>query len=121
MRILKLNFKLLTIFGCWRPDSWSSLHKRVAYYMYTSIIIIILNTFVLSQLMDVILTVNNADDFSENFFILIAMFISCCKLFILLMNRKNIIMLIGILMKEPCRPSRSSEMEILYKFDESIQ
>ncbi|XP_012060056.1 PREDICTED: odorant receptor 49b-like [Atta cephalotes] len=77
MHILKLNFKLLTIFGGWRPDSWSSLHKRVAYDMYT-------------------------------------------KLFILLMNRKNIIMLIGILMKEPCRPSRSTEIEILYKFDKSI-
>ncbi|XP_011050403.1 PREDICTED: uncharacterized protein LOC105143649 [Acromyrmex echinatior] len=69
MHILKLNFKLLTIFGCWRPDSWSSLHKR----------------------------------------------------FILLMNRKNIIMLIGILMKKPCRPSRLTEIEILYKFDKSIQ
>jgi len=121
MRILKLNFKLLTIFGCWRPDSWSSLHKRIIYYVYTSIIIMILNTFVLSQLMDVILTVDNADDFSENFFILIAMLISCCKLYILLMNRKNIIMLIDTLMKKPCKPTKLTEMEILYKFDKSIQ
>ncbi|XP_018374284.1 PREDICTED: odorant receptor 4-like [Trachymyrmex cornetzi] len=30
-------------------------------------------------------------------------------------------MLIGILMKEPCRPSRLTELEILYKFDKSIQ
>jgi len=35
----------------------------------------------LSQLMDIILIVNNADDFSDNFFTLIAMFISCCKSF----------------------------------------
>ncbi|XP_011882829.1 PREDICTED: odorant receptor Or1-like [Vollenhovia emeryi] len=120
MRILTFTFKLLTICGCWRPDSWSSLHKRVAYNMYTSIIVLLLNSFLLSQLMDVILTVNNADDFSDNFFVLIAMFISCCKLFILLMNRKNIIMLINMLMDKPCRPSRSTEMNIFDKFDKSM-
>ncbi|XP_011882880.1 PREDICTED: uncharacterized protein LOC105570362 [Vollenhovia emeryi] len=121
MRILKFNFTLLTLSGCWRPDSWSSFHKRVAYNIYTSIIVLLLNSFLLSQLMDVILTVNNADDFSENFFVLISMFISCCKLFILLMNRKNIIMLIDMLMDKPCRPSKSTEMNIFHKFDKSIQ
>ncbi|XP_071631646.1 odorant receptor 4-like isoform X1 [Temnothorax longispinosus] len=121
MRILKLTFILLTICGCWRPDSWSSLHKRLAYYVYASIIVLLLNTFLLSQLMDVILTVDNADDFSDNFFVLICMFISCCKSFIMLINRKNIIMLVDILMEKPCRPSRSTEINILYKFDKSIQ
>jgi len=75
----------------------------------------------LSQLMDVILIVDNADDFADNFFVLLAMLISCCKLFILLINRKNINMLIDILMEKPCRPSKLTEMEILYKFDKSIQ
>jgi len=121
MHILKFTFKLLTIFGCWRPDSWLSLHKRIAYYLYTSIIILLLHTFMLSQLMDLILTVDNTDNFSDNFFVLLAMFISCCKLLILITNRKNIIMLIDMLMEKPYRPSKSTEMEILYKFDKDIE
>ncbi|XP_039309010.1 odorant receptor 46a isoform X2 [Solenopsis invicta] len=121
MHILKLTFNLLTIFGCWRPNSWSSLHKRLVYYVYTSIIFLLLNTFMISQLIDVILTLSNAEDISDNFFALIAMCITCCKVLILLINRKNITMLIDILMEKPCRPSKSTEMKILYKFDKSIQ
>ncbi|XP_039309013.1 odorant receptor 59a isoform X2 [Solenopsis invicta] len=121
MHILKSNFNLLTIFGCWRPDSWSSLHKRLVYYTYTSIIFLLVHTFMLSQLVDVILTLSNAEDISDNFFTLIALCSACCKLFVLLINRKSIIMLVDILMDKPCRPSESTEMKILYKFDKSIQ
>lgn len=83
--------------------------------------ILLLNAFMLSQLMDIILVVDNADDFSDNFFVFVPMVITCAKLFILLLSRKRIVMLINILMEKPCRPSTSSEMKILYKFDKSIQ
>ena len=121
MYILRYTFNLLTIFGCWRPDSWSSLCKRITYHVYTSIVILIVNTFMLSVLMDVIWTINNGEDFFDNFFPPIATFISSCKVFILLMNRKNIIMLINILRQKLHRPSSSTEMEILNNFDKNIQ
>ncbi|XP_071572228.1 odorant receptor 94a-like [Temnothorax nylanderi] len=121
MRILKLSFLILTICGCWRPNSWSSLHKRVAYYVYATIIIFLLNTFTLSLLIDITLITDNADDFCDSFFVLIDMSISCFKVFTLLLNYKNIIMLIDILMKKPCKPSTSTEINILYKFDKSIE
>ncbi|XP_036140059.1 uncharacterized protein LOC118644766 [Monomorium pharaonis] len=121
MCILKFNFKLLTIFGCWRPDSWSSLYKCIAYHIYTSIIIFLVNTFMLSQLIDVILSMNNVDDFFDNIFMLIAVFNACCKLFMLLINRKSILNLLNILMEKPCRPLRLTETKILYKFDKNIQ
>ncbi|XP_070518476.1 odorant receptor 94a-like [Cardiocondyla obscurior] len=121
MPILQYTFKLLTICGCWRPDSWSSLNKRIAYYIYSVIIVLSMYTFMLTQLMDMILIVDNADDFSDNFFILIAMFLTCCKVLVVLVNRNNIVKLIDILMEKPCRPIRSSEIKILYKFDKNIQ
>ncbi|XP_032691309.1 putative odorant receptor 92a [Odontomachus brunneus] len=111
---------LLTIFGCWRPDSCNSLYKRVAYNVYSIVMVVVLNSFMLSQFMDIVLTVDNAEDFSDNFFVLLAMFISCCKLFSMLINRKNIITLLDILAKKPCRPLRSNEMKIQYKFDKDI-
>lgn len=121
MRILEFTFKLLMIFGCWRPNSWTSIYKRIVYYAYSSIIILLLNTFMLSQLMDIILIVDNADNLSDNLFLFAPIVTTCCKLFILLLNRKNIIMLISILVEKPCRPLTSNEMKILSKFDKSIQ
>ncbi|XP_071572194.1 odorant receptor 67c-like [Temnothorax nylanderi] len=120
MRILKLTFILLTMSGCWRPNSWSSLHKRVAYCMYASIIIFIISTGTLSVLIG-LLIVDNADDFCDSLLIIMDMLNSCFKVFTLLINRKNIIMLIDILMKKPCKPSTSTEINILYKFDKSIE
>ncbi|XP_071631673.1 odorant receptor 46a-like isoform X2 [Temnothorax longispinosus] len=121
MRILKLTFILLTMAGCWRPDSWSSLHKRVTYYVYASIIIFLLNTFMLSLLIDITLITDNADDFCDSFLFVVDMLNCCFKVFILLINCKNIIMIIDILMKKPCEPSTSTEINILYKFDKSIE
>ncbi|XP_018337039.1 PREDICTED: putative odorant receptor 85d [Trachymyrmex septentrionalis] len=91
------------------------------YDVYTILIVLLINTFTLSQLMDLILTVDNADDFSENFYVILAMFVSCCKMFSLLRNRNNIAMLIDILMKKPCRPTEHDEIEIRQKFDKIVQ
>nr|XP_012230269.1 PREDICTED: odorant receptor 49b-like [Linepithema humile] len=83
--------------------------------------ILLLNTFLLSQFMDLIMTVENADDFSDNFFVLLAMLISCCKLFSMLANRKNIIKFTNILTEKPCKPLKSNEIKILSKFDKHIE
>ncbi|XP_077264584.1 putative odorant receptor 85d isoform X2 [Temnothorax americanus] len=121
MRILNLPFILLTICGCWRPNSWSSLYKRVAYYVYTSIIVFIINTFILSLLVEMTLIMDNTDEFCDTFFLLIDLLNTFFKAFILLINRKNIIMLIDILTKKPCEPSTSTEINIVSKFDKSIE
>lgn len=71
--------------------------------------------------MDMILNVDNADDFSDNFFILLAIFMSCYKLFSLLTNRKSIHVLIDILKGKTCKPYTDNEMRIQYDFDKSIE
>ncbi|KAL0116285.1 hypothetical protein PUN28_011245 [Cardiocondyla obscurior] len=121
MRILALTFKILMVCGCWVPDSWRTPYKRLVYHVYTVFIILLIHTFMLSQLMDLILIVDNADDFTDNFYMLLAMIVSCCKMFTLLMNRSNIAMLIDILEKKPCRPIQSDEIEIQQKFDKHVQ
>ncbi|KYN50398.1 hypothetical protein ALC57_00035, partial [Trachymyrmex cornetzi] len=121
MNVLTFTFKILTICGCWPPYSWTTRYKRIIYDVYTVLIVLLINTFTLSQLMDLILTVDNADDFSENFYVMLAMFVSCCKMFSLLRNRNNIAMLIDILMKKPCRPIEHDEIEIRQKFDKIVQ
>ncbi|KAL6267818.1 hypothetical protein P5V15_000890 [Pogonomyrmex californicus] len=121
MQILDFTFKILMICGCWIPNSWTTPYKRLVYHVYTIFIMLLIHTFMLSQLMDLILIVDNADDFTDNFYMLLAMIVSCCKMFTLLMNRNNIAMLIDILVKKPCRPVQSDEIEIQQKFDKLIQ
>lgn len=121
MRVLEFTLKILTICGCWTPDSWTSSYKRLLYHVYAIFIFALISTFTLSQFLDLILIVDNPDDFTDNFYMLLAMIVSCFKMSSLLINRGNIAMLIDILMKKPCRPIDSDEIEIRQKFDRLIE
>ncbi|XP_011705963.1 PREDICTED: odorant receptor 94a-like [Wasmannia auropunctata] len=120
-QVLEFTLKILTIVGCWPPNSWTSLCKRTVYNAYTAFVILLLFTFMLSQLMDVILNVDNTDDFTDTFYIMLAIFISCCKMVGLLINRKNIGLLTNILTEKPFIPLEADEIEIRHKFDRTIQ
>lgn len=121
MQVLKFTLKILTVVGCWPPNSWTSLCKRTMYNAYTTFVILLLFTFMLPQLMDVVLNVDNTDDFTDTFYIMLAIIISCCKMIGLLINRKNIGILTNILTQKPFIPLGVDEIEIRHKFDKIIQ
>lgn len=121
MQVLEFTLKILMGVGCWRPNSWTSLCKRIMYNAYTVLVILLLFTFMLPQLMDVILIVDNTDDFTDTFYVLLAMIISCCKMVSLLINRKSIGILTNILTQRPFIPLNDDEIEIRHKFDKTIQ
>ncbi|XP_011050407.1 PREDICTED: odorant receptor Or1-like [Acromyrmex echinatior] len=75
----------------------------------------------LPQLMDIILNVNNADDFTDTFYIMLAMVIACCKMLSLLLNRKNIEILTDALVEKPFRPLEPDEIEIRQKYNNIIR
>ncbi|XP_071631656.1 uncharacterized protein [Temnothorax longispinosus] len=120
MRILQLTFKILTIVGCWRPQSCSSSCLRIVYDTYTVLFVILLHTFLVSQFLDIIWNVDNAEDFTENFYATLASVVSCSKMLSLLVNRKNINMLTNVLLEEPYKTLEVDEMRIRYKFDRLI-
>ncbi|CAL1676380.1 unnamed protein product [Lasius platythorax] len=120
MRVLQFTFKILTIVGCWRPESWSSLCMRIVYDAYTVFMIILLYTFLVSQFLDIIWNVESAEDFTENFYATLASVVSCSKMLSLLVNRNNINTLTNILVEKPYRPLEVDEMKIRYKFDRLI-
>jgi len=121
MRVLDFTFKILISCGCWIPDCWTSSYRRLLYHAYTIFIFVLISTFTLSQFLDLILTVDNADDFTDNFYMLLAMIVSCFKMFSMLINRSNIALLVDILRKKPCKPIEPDEMEIRQKFDRLIE
>lgn len=73
------------------------------------------------QFMDIVLNVDNADDFTDTFYVMLAMVIAACKMLGLLLNRKNIEMLTNALNEKPLRPLEPDEIEIRQKFNNLIQ
>lgn len=121
MQVMQFSLKILTVAGCRPPNSWSSLCKRIVYNAYTILMCLLLLTFVLPQLMDIILNVDNPDDFTDTFYIMLAMVIACCKMFSLLLNRKNIELLIDALVEKPFRPLEPDEIEIRQKCNNKVR
>lgn len=121
MFILAFTFKILTICGCGILNSWATPYKRLVYHAYTIFVMLLIHTFMLSQLVDLIMIVDNSDDFTDNFYVLLAMIVSCCKMLALLMNRSNIEMLIETLMNKPFQPVEPDEVKIRQKFEKLIQ
>lgn len=120
MRVMRFPLKVLVVAGCWTPDTWP-LYKRAMYNVYTIFVCLLLLTFMVPQFMDLLLNVDNPDDFTDTFYIMLAMVIACCKMFGLLLNRKNIEMLIDSLVTNPFRPLGSDEVAIQQKFEDTVQ
>ncbi|XP_011882839.1 PREDICTED: odorant receptor Or1-like [Vollenhovia emeryi] len=120
MQVMQFPLKILTVAGCRPPNSWSSLCKRTMYNAYTVLTCLLLLTFVLPQLMDIILNVDNPDDFTDTFYVMLGMVIAVCKMLSLLLNRKNIEMLTATLEENPFRPLEEDEIEIRQKYDNIV-
>ncbi|XP_070156659.1 odorant receptor Or1-like [Polyergus mexicanus] len=120
MQVLRFPLKFLTMAGCWPPVT-SSLYKQIMYNAYTSLLILLLFTFMVPQFVDVIMHIKNPDDFTDTLYLMMAMVMACAKMLSLLMNRKNIEILTNALMEKPFRPLESDEIEIRQKFDNIIQ
>lgn len=120
MQIMQVPLKILMVAGCWPPISWSPI-CRMIYNIYTIFITLLLLTFMLPQLMDIILIVDNPDDFTDTFYVMLAMFMACCKMFSLLLNRKNIKIFVDMLIEKPFRPLEPDEIKVRQKFNNMIQ
>ncbi|XP_076285427.1 uncharacterized protein LOC143211535 [Lasioglossum baleicum] len=120
MAILTPAFKILTIGGCWRPQLWTTRCERILYAFYTVFVLLLLHSFGVSQLLNVILNVQTTDDLSDSFYMFIATFLACVKIITLLINDKNIKILCEKLQTQPCQPTNSEELAIQRNYDRKI-
>lgn len=120
MSVLQPAFKILTICGCWTPASCRRLHAKTLYTLYTTLVLLLLYTFCVSQFLNVILNVRTADELSDSFYMFIASVLACCKIVVLLINCKAIRTLSRKLEEEPCKPTNLQEILIQRQYDKSI-
>ncbi|EFN79922.1 hypothetical protein EAI_16204 [Harpegnathos saltator] len=107
--------------GVWRPISWSSNCAKLLYSAFTLFTVVPLYFLMLTQFMDMVLIVDNIDDFTNNSLFLVCMISVCCKATVVFLRRKAIIGLVGMLLTEPCKPRDGDELAIQARFDEFIR
>lgn len=117
MRILRWTFLLFALCGCFPPSSWTTRLKRYLYKIYAVFSFIALNSFLLSQILDMVYNVKDTDDFSDNFSVTVVVFVTCFKLITILTRRENILLLCNALKQEPLSPMNTEEFEIFLKFE----
>lgn len=77
--------------------------------------------FSISQFMDIVLNVDNADDFTDTLNMMLTSSAACYKILIMWFNYERVSTLINYLTEEPFKPLDSGEMEIRRQFDRIIQ
>lgn len=121
MQILSLNFLLYTVSGMWRPIEWSSTGANFLYNVYTCIVLILEYFYMLTQLLDILLVIDNIDDFVSNSLYLMSVIALICKMTLVVIRRSAIISLVQVLVEPPCKPRDEDEMAIQTKFDKFIR
>ncbi|GAB1867162.1 Odorant receptor [Camponotus japonicus] len=121
MQILSLNFFMYTIAGIWRPIDWSSNAAKLLYNAFTFIVLILEYFLMLTQFMDIVLVVDNIDDFATNTLMFLTIVAVCCKATVIVLRRNSIIRLVQKLLKAPYKPRDEDEMAIQTKCDKFIK
>nr|XP_012230606.1 PREDICTED: odorant receptor 46a, isoform A-like [Linepithema humile] len=75
----------------------------------------------MAQLMDIILNVDNADDFTNNLNMMLTSSAACYKMFIMWLNYDKVAALISCLTEEPFKPLDPGEMRIRQQFNQTTR
>ncbi|XP_076229128.1 uncharacterized protein LOC116424882 [Nomia melanderi] len=121
MVTLRRTFSLLTYLGCLSPPSWTSVSKRILYRAHSLLIAILLLSLVLSSLLDIVLEVENQNDFSDNFYLTTAMMVGNYKMFNFHTKREAIMVLINNMRKRPFSAEDQAEKNIMTKYRKMIE
>ena len=107
----------LSICGCLPPSSWTSTFSKSLYNIYTLFVWLLIFSLASAQILDIIINVENQDQFSDNFYITLVVFVCGCKLSIMLKHRRSILSLINCLENEPFSTTNDDEVKIRSKIN----
>ncbi|XP_076648499.1 odorant receptor Or1-like isoform X2 [Halictus rubicundus] len=120
MTSFRIALSMLIVLGCLRPITWTSSFKKFVYLVYTVMAYSLLQSVLLTHLLDLIFNVRSQKDFSENVYIMTSVTGGVFKMTMLLVNRKNIVVLLNALRKEPFLPVDDEETDIKSRLDKII-
>ncbi|XP_011685419.1 PREDICTED: uncharacterized protein LOC105448495 [Wasmannia auropunctata] len=121
MQILSFNFLLFTICGLWQPIEWSSKCSKLLYNVFTFFTAYLMLYLLLTHLLYIILVVDNMEDLASCSSLFLSIINVLFKATVVIIRRDQIINLIEILQKEPCKACDKEEIDIQMKFDRLIK
>lgn len=121
MAALKFTLLICTYTGCWQPDSWTSLFKCVIYKTYAMFLVSSLYIFSISQFMNIVLNVENSDEFTDSLYMMLTVFVAGYKQVYMWIDHKNIMLIINVFNKKPFAACDTHEFMIQQKFEKMIQ
>lgn len=120
MQLLRTIYHLLTSCACWRPLFLSPL-KNFAYTVYYCYVILLIYGATFCQFVALLLIVETEDEFCDNFYLTLAIFISCHKMYSMLINRENIILVTSMLESKPFQPETEEEVDMRDKCEKQAR
>ncbi|XP_018374987.1 PREDICTED: odorant receptor 4-like [Trachymyrmex cornetzi] len=121
MRVLKFTLLVCAFAGCWQPVSWTSLFKHIIYKTYAMFLVSSLYIFSISQFMNIVLNVENSDEFTDSLYMMLTVFVAGYKQVYMWIDRKNIMMIINVLNEKPFAACETQEWRIQQKFEKMVQ
>lgn len=121
MRLLKFTLLVCGFAGCWQPPSWTSLFKHIIYKTYAMFLVSALFIFSISQFMNIILNVENSDEFTDSLYMMLTVFVAGYKQVYMWVDRKNIIVIFNVLNEKPFAACETREVMIQQKYEKIIQ
>ncbi|XP_008552200.2 odorant receptor 43a-like [Microplitis demolitor] len=120
MVILKDIFTILFYVGLWKPATWHGW-KSILYTLYTSCIVIMASTFLITEVMDLIFVTSNIVEFTNNIFMMSAVISSFIKTIIIIRHRKVITDIIDMLKIYLSKISENEEIIIIDRYTRLIK
>ncbi|EZA58602.1 ObirOr5-E6 [Ooceraea biroi] len=117
MRVLRFTLLICAFAGCWQPSSWTSLLKHIIYKTYAMFLGSALCIFSISQFMNIMLNVENSDEFIDSLYMMLTVFVASYKQVYMWRDRKNIMMIINVFTFKLFAPCESYEVTIQRKFE----
>ncbi|XP_018337236.1 PREDICTED: odorant receptor 46a-like [Trachymyrmex septentrionalis] len=121
MQVLKFTLLVCAFAGCWQPVSWTSLFKHIIYKTYAMFLVSSLYIFSISQFMNILLNVENSDEFTDSLYMMLTVFVAGYKQVYMWIDRKNIMVIINVLNEKPFAACETQELRIQQKFEKMVQ
>jgi hypothetical protein len=121
MHVLKFTLLICAFAGCWQPFTWTALLGHIVYKTYAIFLGSALCIFSISQLMHIMLNVNNSDEFTDALYMMLTVFVASYKQFYMWTDRKNITIMIDVLSQKLFAPCEPREVTIQRKFERITQ
>ncbi|KAG7188674.1 hypothetical protein KM043_008296 [Ampulex compressa] len=117
MDVLPMNFKILSFCGAWHEHEQKNLFKHLARLCHKSVILIVICSFTISEVIELIHARDNVKELTEGLFTTLTYIALCFKFGNFLSRKKEMSSLLDYFRLDVCQSRNFAEYVILEKYN----